>query len=77
MSAIEKNFMDIDNLTSYDELLKTYIGTEDAKSFKKILVSANGKSILFYKDENATLSDTPDFTLSAYAPYIDGTTLVL
>ena len=77
MAAIEKNFMDLNNLSSYDELLKAYIGTEDAKAYKKILLSANGKSIYFFKDADATLSDTPDFTLSAYAPYLDGTTLVL
>lgn len=77
MSAVQVNFMDFDNLESYDELLKTYISAEDAKSFKKILVSSNGKSIYFFKDEDATVSDTPDFILSAYAPYVDGTTLVL
>lgn len=64
MATITKQYVDLNNITSYDNLIKQYISTEDASSYKTILLSADGKSVYFYKDANATLSDTPDFTIS-------------
>lgn len=38
-------------LTQYDGLIKTYIGTEDAKSIKCGAISADGASFYLFKDE--------------------------
>lgn len=62
--ATIKQYMDLANLTSYDALIKQYVSDEDAASYKTILLSADEESVYFYKDADATLSDTPDFTLS-------------
>ena len=57
------------NLSDYDALIKTFIGDADdvvnAKSIKTVLWDETNEQIKFYKKENATLSDTADFTISA------------
>lgn len=62
--ATSKKYLDITGLTRYDTLIKNYIDDEDAKSYKKILLSVDETKVLFFKDENATVSDTPDFELT-------------
>ena len=47
-----KNYMTLANLSTYDGLIKEYIGTEDAKSIKSITVSGN--TVSFYKTEDAS-----------------------
>ncbi len=47
-----KQFLSLEGLSKYDELIKQYIGTEDAKSIKSISVSGN--TVSFFKTENAT-----------------------
>lgn len=55
-----KNYMTLANLTTYDGLIKQYIGKEDAKSIKYI--SVDGNTVSFYKSE--TGSGTPDYTVT-------------
>lgn len=55
-----KNFMTLSNLTTYDGLIKQYIGTEDAKSIKSITVSGN--TVSFYKTADA--SGTAAYTVN-------------
>ena len=47
-----KQFMTLENLTTYDGLIKQYIGTEDAKSIKSLTVSGN--TVSFYKTADAS-----------------------
>lgn len=47
-----KNYLSLEGLTTYDGLIKQYIGAEDAKSIKSISVSGN--TVSFYKTEDAT-----------------------
>lgn len=47
-----KNFMTLDNLTTYDGLIKQYVGEEDAKSIKYIRI--NGNTVSFYKTEDGS-----------------------
>lgn len=54
-----KNFLDLSGLQSYDNLLKQYIGTEDAKSIKSITVVGN--TVNFFKNESA--SGQPSYTV--------------
>ena len=54
-----KQFITLENLTTYDGLIKEYIGTEDAKSIKSITVVGN--TVNFYK--NASASGDPSYTV--------------
>ena len=63
MADITK-IIDLSNLTQYDGLIKTYIGTESAKAIKTVLWDSTAEQIKFYKKENATLADTPDYSVS-------------
>lgn len=54
-----KNYMTIENLTTYDGLIKQYISDADAKSLKTIQVSGN--TVRFYKTDDA--SGTPAYTI--------------
>ncbi len=47
-----KNFMTLENLTTYDGLIKDYIGTEDAKSIKSI--TRVGNTVNFFKTPDAS-----------------------
>lgn len=83
MANISKNYLDLSKLQSYDGQLKTYIAGEDAKAYKTILLSSDGKNIYFYKKDNATLSDTANFSIDleaitseSYVPSINGHTLI-
>lgn len=53
-----------ENLSSYDSLIKQYIGTEDAKSLHKVLFDSTNKVIKFYKNPDAVVTDTADFTIN-------------
>ena len=55
-----KNYMTLANLTTYDGLIKEYIGEEDAKSIKYI--SVDGNTVSFYKSE--TGSGTADYEIT-------------
>lgn len=51
----------LENLSSYDDRIKSLMSTEDAKSLHTVLFDATNQKIKFYKKENATLSDVADF----------------
>ena len=55
-----KKFISGENLVKYDEIIKAYIGTEDAKSIKSITVSGN--TVSFFKTEDA--SGTAAYTVN-------------
>lgn len=55
-----KEFVALDGLTRYDQLLKGVMSTEDAKAIKVVTVSNN--IVNFYKTETAT--GTPAYTVS-------------
>lgn len=55
-----KKFVSGENLVKYDEIIKSYIGTEDAKSIKSITVSGN--TVSFFKTEDA--SGTAAYTVN-------------
>ena len=67
MADIIKSYVDKTRLERYDGKIKTYISEEDAKSYKTILLSTNGKIVYFYKKENATLQDIADFSIDLSA----------
>ena len=64
MADITKTYLDYAGLQKYDELIKNYINTEDAKSIKTVLWDATNEEIKFFKKENATLEDTADYKVS-------------
>lgn len=47
-----KNYVDLSGITRYDQLIKNYIDTEDAKSIKSLSVSGN--TVSFFKTNDAT-----------------------
>ena len=55
-----KNYLSLAGLTTYDGLIKEYIGTEDAKSIKSITVSGN--TVSFFKTADA--SGTAAYTVN-------------
>lgn len=63
MSAVTNKYLDLTGLDLYDDLIKDYMSQEQAISYKTILLSLDNGSVNFYKKANATLSDTPDFTI--------------
>ena len=64
MAITTKNYLDLTGLQAYDGLIKTYIGTGDAKAIKTVLWDSTNKLIKFYKKENATLEDTADYSIA-------------
>lgn len=64
MAVQAKNYLDYAGLSKYDELIKAYIGTGDAKAIKTVLWDSTAEQIKFYKKENATLSDTADYAIT-------------
>ena len=55
-----KQYLDLTGLTTYDGLIKEYIGTEDAKSIKSLSISGN--TVSFYKTNDA--SGTAAYTVN-------------
>ena len=56
-----KHFIDLDNLTLYDGLLKNVIAEEDAKALKT--VSIEGTVLKFYREENPTSQTQPAYSI--------------
>ena len=65
----------LQNLTEYDAKIKELISTEDAKALKTVLYDATASQIKFYKKENATLSDTADYSI-AIPSDLDGSAVI-
>lgn len=65
MATIEKNFLDLTGLTSYDTAIKQWANSVNQIAFKSALTDANGDFLYLYKKPNAVLAtDTPDATIS-------------
>lgn len=64
-------YISLDNLTLYDQLLKSYINSEDAKSLKTVTLSQDGRSLLFYRDSEPLSSGA----VAAYSIQIPETNL--
>lgn len=56
--------IDLQRLSEYDVLIKGVITTESAKAVKTVLWDSTNEQIKFYKKENATLADTPDYSVT-------------
>ena len=63
------------NLQTYDGLIKGVISDTEAKSLHTVLFDSTNKQIKFFKKENATLSDTADYTIDIPAD-LDGTATI-
>ena len=74
-----KKLISLENLTSYDQLIKSVISdgdaTVNAKSIKTVLV--DGDNIKFYKKENATVADTADYTVAIASSDVDNLKKIL
>lgn len=61
-----KTYLDLTGLSTYDAKIKEYLASADsvvnAKSIKTVLL--DGDNIKFYKKENATITDTADYTIA-------------
>lgn len=57
-----KNFITLENLSTYDSLLKQYISDEDAKSIKA--AALNGKKLELYTVEVPGANDDPKFSIT-------------
>lgn len=57
-----KKYLDLVGLGQYNTKIKDYIDTADAKSIKTVIL--NGDTIEFYKKENPTEVDTPDYSVA-------------
>lgn len=55
-------FLSLDNLTTYDGLIKTYMASADAKAIKSVVFDNITRVIKFYKTETTT--GTPDYTVT-------------
>ena len=64
MAVTAKQYLDYAGLSQYDSLIKSYIDTADAKAIKTVLWDGTNEYIRFYKKENATLADTPDYSIA-------------
>lgn len=53
----------LERLELYDSLIKNYIDTEDAKSLKTVALSADGKSLNFYRIEEPVGSSIPAYSI--------------
>lgn len=74
--ADQTKLITLGNLSTYDEKIKAYLATEDAKSLHTVLLDSPNGTINFYKKENAVLgTDTPDFTVSIPAN-LDGSATI-
>lgn len=56
--------IDLQRLSEYDVLIKGVITTESSKAIKTVLWDSTNEQIKFYKKENATLSDTADYSVT-------------
>ena len=63
MTDITK-LIDLQRLSEYDVLLKGVMSEEDAKAIKTVLWDSENEQIKFYRKYQATLSDTPDFSIA-------------
>jgi hypothetical protein len=61
-----KQFISLENLTTYDELLKNYVAAEDAKSIKTVAI--DGNILKFYDVEEPVGSTAPKYNITLPQP---------
>ena len=61
-----KQFISLENLQTYDSLLKNYVAAEDAKSIKSVVIENN--NLKFYTVENPTVQDVPKYNITLPQP---------
>ena len=65
MAIIQKTFLDLAGLTTYDTQIKDWANSAAQAGYKSVLLSADGNNVYFYKKPNAVLgTDTPDATIA-------------
>ena len=64
MAAQAKQYLDLTGLQTYDTLIKNWANSPNQFGYKKIIASADNNYLYFYKDASATISSTPDATVS-------------
>lgn len=57
----------LSNLQTYDSQIKAFINGASSASIKKVLWDGENNQIKFYKDPEATLASTPDYTIDIAA----------
>lgn len=57
----------LSNLQTYDNQIKDFINGASSVSIKKVLWDGENNQIKFYKDPEATLASTPDYTIDIAA----------
>ena len=57
----------LSNLQTYDTQIKAYLNGPSSASIKKVLWDGENNQIKFYKDPEATLASTPDYTIDIAA----------
>lgn len=68
MATVDKVFLDLAGLQTYDGLIKNWANSANQAAYKSALKSADGNSLYLYKKPNAVLgTDTPDATISLVA----------
>lgn len=60
-------YISLDNMTLYTQLMKSYVDEGDSKAIKTVMLSADGKSLEFYK-ESEPLSDSASPIYSIVIP---------
>lgn len=61
-----KQFISLENLQTYDELLKNYVAAEDAKSIKSAVI--DGYNLKLYTVEEPTSQDVPKYNITLPQP---------
>lgn len=61
-----KQFISLENLQTYDQLLKNYVAAEDAKSIKSAVI--DGYNLKLYTVENPTAQDQPKYNITLPQP---------
>ena len=64
MATQTKRYLDLTGLQTYDTLIKNWANSPNQSAYKKIIASADNNYLYFYKDASATISSTPDATVS-------------
>lgn len=65
MADVAKQYLDLTGLQAYDGLIKAWANGSNQIAYKKVVKSADGNNILFFKNPNAVVgTDTPDATIA-------------
>lgn len=70
--AVTTKFIDLAELTRYDQKIKALISAEDAKAYKTFSWDASTNTLSGWKSENPQIGDTPDVTFTLADVAISG-----